>query len=159
MLLNLKVFLHKSMSTTSQTRKYERCCGRKRYPFFLRISNFPAGSCYFSWKVVLAEEAGALAVIIYDTVERQSTAVLAIAGPFPNPRTDLKPVTFLRFRASSHVCIAKILKLITLWDSLGFFGFVPEIRGMPLVLTFSFYFSYPSRNRCATPMLAGFQAT
>ena len=128
-------------------------------PFFLRISNFPAGSCYFSWKVVLAEEAGALAVIIYDTVERQSTAVLAIAGPFPNPRTDLKPVTFLRFRASSHVCIAKILKLITLWDSLGFFGFVPEIRGMPLVLTFSFYFSYPSRNRCATPMLAGFQAT
>ena len=48
---------------------------------------------------MLAEEAGALAVIIYDTVERQSTAVLAIAGPFPNPRTDLKSVTFLRLRA------------------------------------------------------------
>lgn len=48
---------------------------------------FLAGSCYFSWKVVLAEEAGALAVIIFDTVDPQSTAVLAIAGPFPNPRT------------------------------------------------------------------------
>lgn len=79
-------------------------------------------------EVVLAEEAGALAVIIYDTVERQSTAVLAIAGPFPNPRTHLKRVTFLRFRASSHVCISKFLKLISLRDSLGFFGFVPYSR-------------------------------
>ena len=117
---------------------------------------------------MLAEEAGALAVIIYDTVERQSTAVLAIAGPFPNPRTDLKPVTFLRFRErerereyiQSRLFFTKILKLITLfwtlWDSLVF---VPKIRGMPLVLTFSFYFSYPARNRCATPMLAGFRAT
>ena len=54
----------------------------------LRVFPFTVGgSCYFSWKVVLAEEAGALAVIIFDTVDPQSTAVLAIAGPFQNPRT------------------------------------------------------------------------
>lgn len=56
------------------------------------------GSCYFSWKVVLAEEAGALAVIIFDTVDPQSTAVLAIAGPFQNPRTPSGPVRLSDFR-------------------------------------------------------------
>ncbi|CAE7572455.1 unnamed protein product [Symbiodinium natans] len=51
-----------------------------------RIALLQRGGCYFSWKTVLAEEAGALAVIMYDTTEEQSTAVLAIAGPFQNPR-------------------------------------------------------------------------
>ncbi|CAE7336862.1 unnamed protein product, partial [Symbiodinium sp. CCMP2456] len=51
-----------------------------------RIALVQRGGCYFSWKAVLAEEAGALAIVMYDTTEDQSTAVLAIAGPFPNPR-------------------------------------------------------------------------
>ncbi|CAJ1393636.1 unnamed protein product [Effrenium voratum] len=62
-------------------------CGKHPADYFAgTIALLQRGGCYFSWKAVLAEEAGAEAVLIYDTVDVQSTAVLAIAGPFPNPR-------------------------------------------------------------------------
>eukprot|EP00435_Cladocopium_sp_Y103_P073036 s206_g42.t1 len=61
-------------------------CTEHKLNFGGSIVLLQRGGCYFSWKVLLAEAAGAGAVLIFDTAPFQVTAILAVPGPFENPR-------------------------------------------------------------------------